>query len=132
MKWLSRSRSIYPPPPLSFPSNEAFVSEKPSSGCAHLLVKGEPTEESSPFSGHTPYRDVFPPAPVSHDRDVYVTETSQIHDLDHSLRFLKSETHRGMSGGGAPGKNGESDFTRTLGSDVISRDMSVRRPLRPW
>ena len=121
---------MHPPPPLSFPSNEAFVPVQPSSQRAHSLVKGEPNEVSLPTLRHG---DVSLTAPVSvnHDQRVYVTEAPRIRDLDHSSRF-KSETYGEISDRGTPGKNGESDVSRTMDSDVNSRDMSVRRPLRPW
>lgn len=125
---------MHPHPPLSFPPNKAFVSAQPSSRRAHSLVKDEPNEVSLPFSVPTSrHRDVSPPAPPSanHDQRVYVTEVPRIHDLDHSSRF-KSETHGEISDRGTPGRNGESDVSRTMDSDVNSRDMSVRRPLRPW
>ena len=93
---------------------------QPSSRHARLLVKGEPNEESPPA-----------PTPSSHGQRVYVTEAPRIQDLDHFSRF-KSETYGEMTDGGRLGKNGESDFSRTMDSDVNSRDMSVRRPLRPW
>lgn len=113
---------MHPPPSLSSPSNGALVPvEQSSSRRAHLLVKEEPNEEGLP--------DVSP-APVGHGQRVYVTE-AQIRDLDHSPTF-KSETHGEISDGGTPGKNGESDVSRTMDSDVNTRDMSVRRPLRPW
>ena len=127
MKWLPRPRSV---PPSSFLSTEAFVPVQPSSRRAHSLVKDEPNEVYLPTSRHG---DVSPPVPASANRDqrVYVTEAPRIHDLDHSSRF-KSETHGEISDRGTPGKNGESDVSRTMDSDVNSRDMSVRRPLRPW
>ena len=132
MKWSCRLRSVHLPPPLSFPSSEALVPAQPSSRRARLLVKGEPDEESPPFFP-TSRGDVSLPAPASLDRGrgVYVTEAPRIRDLDHSSR-LKSETHGEITGGGTPRQNGESDFSRTMGSDVSSRDMSVHRPLRPW
>ena len=131
MRWLRRLRSIYPPAPLGFSPNEAFVSAQPLPRRAHSLVKGEPSEE--PLSALTSRGDVYSPAPasVSHNQRVYVTEAQRIHDLDHSSRF-KSETPGKMSDEGTPGRNGESDFFRALDSDVNSRDVSVRRPLRPW
>lgn len=123
---------MHPPPPLSFPPNEAFVSAQSSSRHAHSLAKDEPNEVSPPFSVPTsrPNGDVSPVS-MNHDQRVYVTEAPRIHDLDHSSRF-KSETHGETSEGGTPGKNGESDVSRTMDSDVNSSDMSVRRPLRPW
>jgi hypothetical protein len=105
-----------------------------SSRRAHSLVKDEPNEESLPFSAPAlRHRHASPSAPafVNHDQRVYVTEAPRIHDLDHSSRF-KSETHGEISDEGTPGKNGESDVSRSMDSDVNSRDMSVRRPLRPW
>ena len=106
---------------------------QPSSRRAHFFVKDEPDEESLPFPPSTSRGDVSPPASatLSHDQRVYVTEAPQIHGLDHYSRF-KSETRGEMSDGGTPGKNDESDVSRTMDSDVNSRDMSVRRPLRPW
>lgn len=127
MKWLYRPRSIHPPPPLT---NEAFVPVQPSLRHAHFLAKEGPNKESPPFSVSTSRGDVSSPA-LSHDQRVYVTEAPQIPDLDHSSRF-KSETYGEISDGGTPGKNDESDVSRTIDSDVNSRDMSVRRPLRPW
>jgi len=93
-------------------------------------VKDEPNEVSLLTSRHG---DVSPPTPASVNRDqrAHVTEAPRIHDLDHSSRF-KSETHGEISDRSTPGKNGESDVSRTMDSDVNSRDMSVRRPLRPW
>jgi len=110
-----------------------MASVQPSLRRSHLFVKGEPGEESPPFSAPPSLGDVSPrtPASVSHDQRVYVTEAPQIHDLDHSSRS-KSETHGEISDGGTPRKNDQSDFSRTMDSDVNSRDMSVRRPLRPW
>jgi len=96
-------------------------------------MKREPNEEPPPFSVLTSRGDVYSPAPasVNHNQRVYVTEVPQIHDLDHSSRF-KSETPGKMSDEGTPGRNSESDFPRVMDSDVNSRDVSVRRPLRPW
>jgi len=124
---------MYPPPPLGFSSNETFVSTQASPRHAHPLVKDEPKEERPPFSVPTSRGDVYSPAPAStnHNQHVYVTEAPQIRDLDHSSRF-KSETPGKMSGEGTSGRNGESDFSRVMDSDVNSRDVSVRRPLRPW
>ncbi|KAF9651321.1 hypothetical protein BDM02DRAFT_854726 [Thelephora ganbajun] len=124
---LTSPRSIYPPLP-----SEAFVPVQLSSRHAHLLVKGEPNEESPPFSVPTSRGGTSPPPVfVTHDQRGYVIEVPQIHDLDHSSRF-KSEIHGEISDGGTPRKNNESDFPRTIDSDVRNRDMSVRRPLRPW
>ena len=122
-----------PPRPLSFPSDGDLVSVGPSSRRTHLLMKEEPNEGSPPFLVPPSHGDISPPAPapVNRDQSVYVTEAPQIHDLDHSSRF-KSETYEEVSDGGTSGKNGESDVFRTMDSDVNSRDMSVRRPLRPW
>ena len=96
-------------------------------------MKGEPNEESPPFSVHASRGDAPPstPASVNHDQRMYVTEAPQIHDLDHSSGF-KSETPGEISDGGVPRRNGESDFSRAMDSDVNSSDMSMRRPLRPW
>jgi len=109
------------------------MSMQPSLQRAHPLVKGEPIEEPPPFSVPTSHGDVYSPAPasVNHNQRVYVTEAPRIHDLDHSSRF-KSETTGKMPDEGTPGRNGESDFSPAMDSDVNSRDVSVRRPLRPW
>jgi len=96
-------------------------------------VKDESNEEYLHFSVPTSCGDIPPPVPtsVNHDQRAYVTEVPQIHDPHHSSGF-KSETHGETSDGGTPRKSRESEFPRTIDSDVNSRDMSMRRPLRPW
>ena len=115
---------------MSLPFGEGFASAQPPSRHARFLVKDEPNEGSLPVFPAS-RGDVSTPAPAKHDQRVYVTEAPRIRDLDHSSRF-KSETHGETSDGGTPGKNGESDVSRTMASDANSCDMPVRRPLRPW
>ena len=117
---------------MTFPSDERFASAQPPSRHARFPAKDERNEGSlSVFPASR--GDVSPPtpAPAKHDQRVYVTEAPRIRDLDHSSRF-KSETRGETSDGGTPGKNGESDVSRTIASDANSCDMPVRRPLRPW
>lgn len=111
--------SVHHSPTTSRPPNETFVSSRPS-------------PQFPLFSASLSHGDVSPSAPahVGHDQRVYVTEVPQIHDLDHSSGF-RSETRGEMSGGGLPRKD-ESDFSRTVDSDVHSSNTPVRRPLRPW